>query len=62
MKKILSLICLLMCISTLMLSAGCKKSGAPEPEDKKSAAEPAHEESGVNMDEPAPVPEGTPPY
>ncbi len=59
MKKILSLICLLICISTLMLSAGCKKSGTSEPEDKTA---PAHEKSGLNPDEPAPVPEDTPPY
>lgn len=62
MKKILSLICLLMCIGTLLLAAGCKKSGTSETEDKKAASAPAHESTEFNPDEPAPVPEGTPPY
>ena len=59
MKKIISFICLLMCIGMLLFAVSCKKSGTSETEDKTA---PAHEESGVNMDEPAPVPEGTPPY
>jgi ABC-type oligopeptide transport system substrate-binding subunit len=61
MKKIMICLFLLLIVSTLLFATACKETETPEPsKEKTSTLSPG--DPDFNPDEPAPVPEGTPPY
>lgn len=60
MKRIIICLLLLLITGSFILT-GCKGTEAPEHSGTESSA-PVKEAEGFNPDEPAPVPEGTPPY
>ncbi|HDH53855.1 MAG TPA: hypothetical protein ENH24_05155 [Nitrospirae bacterium] len=61
MKEMIVLMGSLIIAGSLLFTTGCKKAESPEPSREKTSAS-APQEPAYNPDEPAPVPEGTPPY
>ncbi|GBD95731.1 MAG TPA: hypothetical protein ENG83_04405 [Nitrospirae bacterium] len=61
MKQMIALVISLIIAGSLLFTTSCKKAESPESSRDKTTAS-APQKPAFNPDEPAPVPEGTPPY
>ncbi|HDH05574.1 MAG TPA: hypothetical protein ENH01_07670 [Nitrospirae bacterium] len=61
MKKIIVVVISLIIAGSMLFTMGCKKAESPKPSPEKTSTS-TPQGPAFNPDEPAPVPEGTPPY
>lgn len=61
MKQMIVLVISLIIAGSFLFTTSCKKAESPESSRDKTTAS-ASQKPAFNPDEPAPVPEGTPPY